>query len=285
MSLFGICAELVAYLVCIAIALEYSHRFYWHVHDRVYSSGMSAFIKSILSVVIALIPLTTAMIVTLAFNIFFNRLPLASFGLSCNSAWVHNLASGAGIALASVTMIFLTGKLLGYIRTRRSKLSEDGIACIPQFFGGLTDFFTAAVFEEVIFRGFIFYLLHSAWGPAYAVVISSVLFTLAHVIRHTKTPLIFVLNAFVFGIIAGTCRHFSGSLWLPIGLHFGWNIVSGPILGLPYAGMSYERGMVISEVSGPVWLTGGLYSLDAGVFGTIALAVAAVALIATGSAH
>ena len=285
MSLFGICVELVMYLVCVSVALEYSHRFYWHAHDRVYSSKVPALIRSILSILIALIPLATALMVTFAFNAIFNKLSIESFGLRCDSVWVENIASGAAIALASVMAMFLTGILLGFIRIRRSKLSEGCTACIPHFFGGLTDFFTAAVFEEVIFRGFIFYLLQLAWGPACAVFISSVLFALAHVIRHNETPIIFVLNVIVFGSITGMCRHYTGTLWLPIGLHFGWNIISGPILGLPYAGRAYDNGMVISEVSGPVWLTGGLYSLDAGIFGTIALAVAAVALLGIAPIH
>lgn len=285
MSLIGMCVELAMYLICISIALEYSHRMYWCAQDRVYSSKISAFVKSIMSIAIAFIPLTTAVVVTLIFNALVNKLPISEYGLSCNKTWMNNLASGTVIALVSVTAMFLIGILSGYIKIRRSNISEDCTTCIPRFFSGFTDFFTAAVFEEIIFRGFIFYLLQSVWGPGFAILISSVLFALAHVIRHTYTPLIFVLNVIVFGTLTGLCRHLTGTLWLPIGLHFGWNIVSGPLFGLPYAGKTYESGVVVSDVSGPVWLTGGLYSMDAGLFGTIALAVAATALMTVTQIH
>ena len=153
------------------------------------------------------------------------------------------------------------------------------------FLGGLADFFTAAVFEEVIFRGYVFYVLLTAGGPLLAVVGSSIVFSLAHLIKHTSTPAMYVLNAFIFGLIAAVCRQFTGSLWLPVGLHFGWNVVSGPIFGLPYAGRNYDRGVVVSDVSGPTWLTGGRYSLDAGALGTLALLIAAVGLSAITPIH
>jgi membrane protease YdiL (CAAX protease family) len=146
--------------------------------------------------------------------------------------------------------------------------------------GGVTDFFTAAVFEEIIFRGYVFWLLYQAAGPAVAIVASSIVFCTAHLLKHPNVPFMYVLNTFIFGLIAAFCRHYTGSLWLPIGLHFGWNVVSGPIFGLPYSGRTYDRGVVVSEVSGPAWLTGGPFSLDAGVLGTVALVIAAVGLTA-----
>ncbi|MGB9619670.1 MAG: lysostaphin resistance A-like protein, partial [Armatimonadota bacterium] len=141
-------------------------------------------------------------------------------------------------------------------------------------------FLTASVFEEIIFRGYVFFLLLEAAGAETAIVVSSIVFAVAHLVKHPSTPILYAFNAFIFGVLAAVCRHFTGSLWLPIGLHFGWNVVSGPIFGLPYSGKQYDKGVVVSDVSGPIWLTGGYYSLDAGVLGTLALMIAAVGLLA-----
>ncbi len=98
-------------------------------------------------------------------------------------------------------------------------------------------------------------------------------------VKQPNTPAMYKINALIFGILVAACRNHTGTLWLPIGLHFGWNVVSGPIFGLPFSGSTYDRGVVVSEVTGPAWLTGGLYSLDAGLLGTLALMIAAVGLV------
>lgn len=280
MSLFETCAKLAAYLVCIGLALELSHRLYWAISKHVLSLDISTFFRSILSTLSACIPLASAVGITAAFARFIHNKSLASLGLTYDGNSLTRVSFGAAIALGCVTVVFLMGVLLGYIEVRRSKLSEDCISCMPMFLGGLVDFFTAAVFEEIIFRGYVFYLLYISGGPEVAIAVSSIVFAVAHVIKHPSTPILYTFNAFLFGLLAAVSRHYTGTLWLPIGLHFGWNVVSGPIFGLPYSGRTYDRGVVVSEVGGPSWLTGGLHSLDAGILGTLALMIAAVGLYA-----
>ena len=285
MSVFETCAKLAAYLICIGLALEVSHRLYWQVNERVSALNVSTFSRSVLGVLAACIPLGSAVGITAVFVTLIDNKSMLTLGIHYDGDSLTRVAYGAGIALGCVTLTFLLALLCGYIEVKRSRFSEDCITCFPMFLGGLADFFTAAVFEEVIFRGYVFYLLLAAGGPAVAIVGSSIVFSLAHLIKHTNTPAMYVLNAFIFGLIAAVCRHYTGSLWLPVGLHFGWNVVSGPIFGLPYAGRNYDRGVVVSEVSGPMWLTGGRYSLDAGALGTLALVIAAVGLSAITPIH
>lgn len=278
MSLFETCAKLAVYLICIGLALELSHRIYWRTNERVAELSISTFARSALSTLVACIPLATAFTITIAFITLIDKQSLASLGLAYDGDSLTRVAYGAGVALGCVTLVFLLGVLFGLVEVRRSKLSEDCVSCLPLFLGGVMDFFTAAVFEEIIFRGYVFYLLYNAGGVQAAVIGSAVVFSVAHLIKHPSIPAMYVLNAIIFGILAAVCRHYTGSLWLPIGLHFGWNVVSGPIFGLPYSGRTYDRGVVVSEVSGPVWLTGGRYSFDAGVLGTVALIMAAAGL-------
>ena len=280
MSLIEACSKLAAYLVCVGLALEFSHRLYWQLNKQVSSLDIGAFWRMFLSTTVACIPLGAAVSITLAFIRFVDKRSLSTLGLSYNGDSLTKVAYGAGIALGCVTVVFLAGVLMGLIEVRRSRMSEDCMSCLPLFLGGLIDFFTASVFEEIIFRGYVFFLLYEAAGAEVAIVVSSIVFAVAHIVKHPSTPVLYALNAFFFGSLAAVCRHFTGTLWLPIGLHFGWNVVSGPIFGLPYSGKSYDRGVVVSDVSGPSWLTGGRYSLDAGVLGTLALMIAAVGLIA-----
>ena len=280
MSFMETCAKLAAYLVCIGIALELSHRAYWRVYKRVLTLEVSTFSRSVLSTVGACIPLGTAFVITLAFAVFLDAGSLSTLGLNYDGNSLSYVAYGASIAFGCVTLMFLAGVLAGYIRVKTSPICRDCVSYLPMFFGGLTDYFTAAVFEEIITRGYIFYLLMRLGGPYAAILGSSAIFSVAHVLKHRQVPLMFTINALIFGLITAACRYYSGSLWLPIGLHFGWNVAAGPIFGLPYSGQPYDRGVVVSEVAGPQWLTGGFYSLDAGLLGTIGLLVAAIGLTA-----
>lgn len=280
MSVFETCVKLAAYLACVGVALEISHKLYWRASNRVTSLDLSTFARSVLSSLAACIPLGTALAITVAFTTLVDKGSLATLGLAYDGDSFTYVAYGAGVAFGCVAVMFLIGVLFGFIRVKPSKVSEDCVACLPSFFGGLVDFFTSAVFEEIITRGYVFYILYQAWGGTTAVVGSSVVFSLAHLIKHPSTPVIFTLNAFFFGLLTASCRCYTGTLWLPIGLHFGWNVAAGPVFGLPYSGRSYDRGVVVSEVSGPEWFTGGFYSPDAGFLGTIALIVAAAGLIA-----
>jgi len=285
MSAFETCSKLAAYLVCVGLALEFSHRLYWSLNKRISSLEISTFSRSVLGISAACIPLATAIGITAAFVTLVDKQSMSSLGLSYDGHSLTRVAFGAALALGCLTVVFLIGILLGFIEVRRSQISEDCVSCMPIFLGGLIDFLTASVFEEIIFRGYIFYLLNMAAGAEIAIAASSLIFAIAHVVKHPQVPVLYALNAVLFGVLAATCRHFTGNLWLPIGLHFGWNVVSGPLFGLPFSGRNYDRGVVVSEVSGPDWLTGGLYSLDAGVLGTLALAIAAAGVVVITPMH
>jgi membrane protease YdiL (CAAX protease family) len=280
MTLCQAFARLAAYLVCIGLALELSHRLYWRISQYVSELNISTLSRSVLGILIAFIPLGSAVAITATFAGLLDKQSLISLGLSYDGESLTRVSFGAAISLSCVTVAFLLGILMGYIKVKPSKLSEDCISCLPLFLGGLMDFFTAAVFEEIIFRGYVYFVLLKSGGLYLAIIGSAIVFSTAHLIKHTSVPLLYVLNAFVFGILVAVCRYFTCSLWLPVGLHFGWNVVSGPIFGLPYSGRTYDRGVVVSEVSGPTWLTGGQYSLDAGVLGTLAIAIAAASISA-----
>ncbi|MCL5104975.1 MAG: CPBP family intramembrane metalloprotease [Armatimonadetes bacterium] len=286
MHLLDACLKVAAYLICVGVALEFSHRFYWSLNKRVHSPRGSVLVRSAAMALPACIPMAAALIITLGFLHYVDRQSLRVLGLNCNAATAaYYITYGVGTALGCVTLVFLVGLLAGCIQVRRSRLSKDRCAYTPAFVEGLTTFFTAAVLEELIFRGYVFYELQNAFGGLAAILLSSLIFSSAHYIKHQRTPAIFALNAFMFGLLAAVCRYHTGTLWLPIGLHFGWNVVSGPIYGLPYSGRTYDHGVVASDVSGPEWLTGGHHSLDAGVLGTVALVIAALGLVAVSPVH
>lgn len=271
----GTWAKLAAYVVCIGLVLELAHRIYWQLNRWAMNLSVGAGWRAFLSTIFASIPLIAVLIVTGAFCFYVDRRPLDSLGLRNDLIPLSTFFEGLSVAFATVTVLFLAGYGIGWFKIERSTISRNQV---PAFFGGACDFSLGAVFEEIAFRGYIFTLIQHSWGGETAVVGSAVVFSLFHLIKHPQIPLIYTINAFVFGILTAQTRLVTGALWAPIGLHFGWNLAMGPIFGLPCSGRVYDSGLVRSAVDGPDWLTGGLYSPDAGIIGTGALTIATAAL-------
>ena len=62
------------------------------------------------------------------------------------------------------------------------------------------------------------------------------------------------------------------SLWLPFGLHWGWNFSLTTLFSLPTSGMGFpDRQLFMLEQSGPGWLTGGAFGPEGGALATVAL--------------
>lgn len=152
--------------------------------------------------------------------------------------------------------------------------------------GGSTSFlmilfsagFQAAFIEEVLFRGVIFRFLEQFGGSWFALAISSALFGYAHISNDNATVFSSIAIAVEAGILLGGAYMLTRSLWFAIGIHFGWNVVQGYIWDVPVSGNAVD-GLVESSVSGPEWLSGGAFGLEASVIALIAATVAGVYLV------
>lgn len=278
MPLLTMGVTLAAYIAAIGLTLKYAHRLCLRANGGVSSRAYSPGVRSLIAALAAVIPLVLTSAVTFLFAWLVDGNPLPVLGLTYDSRSIPFVGYGAGLGFACVMLMFMCGLLGGFIKVKPAAEPHELDEHLPMFWGGLSDYFNGAILEEIVTRGYVYYLLCSVFGGVAAIIGSALIFSLVHLIRPNRIPLIFTLNAFIFGLLTGACRYCTGQLWLPIGLHFGWNVTAGPFLGLPYSGMSYDRGFVKSDVSGPEWFTGGFYSPDAGVLGTFALLVAAVGL-------
>jgi hypothetical protein len=67
------------------------------------------------------------------------------------------------------------------------------------------------------------------------------------------------------GLLLGAAYKYSGTLWLPIGIHWAWNFTQGNIFGFEVSGKDLGASLLKSTVSGPDWLTGGAFGAEASV--------------------
>jgi membrane protease YdiL (CAAX protease family) len=130
-------------------------------------------------------------------------------------------------------------------------------------------FFPAAFAEELAFRGVPLVVLSRAAGRRYALLVLSLLFSLAHLFNPGVTPLAMV-NIVVAGVFLGLVFLSSGGLWASTGAHFGWNVTLSS-LGAAVSGFPVPLPALSYVPGHPVWLTGGPFGPEGGVVATLCL--------------
>ena len=65
------------------------------------------------------------------------------------------------------------------------------------------------------------------------------------------------------GVLIALLYALTRSLWLVIGYHAAWNIMQGPVLGVPISGTGEGPSLVSTVAHGSEWLTGGAFGTEA----------------------
>ena len=85
-------------------------------------------------------------------------------------------------------------------------------------------------------------------------------------------------NLFAGAVLQSLLYLRTRSLAMPIGLHFGWNLLEGPLLGLQVSGHELG-GLHLLDATGPDWLSGGSFGPEGGLPATC-VTVAGILLLA-----
>lgn len=126
-------------------------------------------------------------------------------------------------------------------------------------------FLLVAVFEEIIFRGVLFRMIDDRWNTAVALIVSALVFGLGHLPNTGATLWSSIAIAIEAGLLLGAAYKYSGTLWLPIGIHWAWNYVQGNVLGFAVSGNSISEKIFFPIITGPNWITGGAFGAEASV--------------------
>ncbi|HXX30975.1 MAG TPA: CPBP family intramembrane glutamic endopeptidase [Myxococcaceae bacterium] len=163
---------------------------------------------------------------------------------------------GAGLVTAAVAWVALAGD---YQVTGRGDGSD--LRSLADLFLLFT---CVAVAEEVLARGVLLRLFEQALGTWAALGLSALLFGFGHLGNPGATVFSSVAIAVEGGILLGAAYVASRSLWLPIGMHIGWNFFEGPVLGARVSG-NWVPSLVAARFTGSPWLTGGPFGPEAGI--------------------
>ena len=125
-----------------------------------------------------------------------------------------------------------------------------------------------AISEELVFRGILFRWLEEFGGSWLALLLTSVFFGAAHLANPNASVIAAVGIAFEAGVMLGAAYMLTRSLWLPMGIHAGWNFTQGEIYDVPVSGTN-AHGLVEAQLSGNPLLTGNGFGLEASLIAIV----------------
>jgi membrane protease YdiL (CAAX protease family) len=207
------------------------------------------------------------------------------FGLTVHWWSIADLGAGFLITTLAMLGIFLVEWLIGGIRVEGFQWDVDALR---QGFRAQVE---AAVPEELISRagqlsgllvtlGLLLALVLGGrlggtwesrmdrtlvWCQWPAILIIAAFFGYVHISNPGASYLTAFGNA-LGGLMYGIAFIGGRNLWLPIGMHFGWNFVQGSVFGFPVSGTT-PPGLIIQEPVGSSLLTGGAYGPEGGLVG------------------
>jgi membrane protease YdiL (CAAX protease family) len=170
--------------------------------------------------------------------------------------------AGLGVLLGLLTLAPLWG--LGVYRIEGFGDSFPLLKQIPEML-------LVSVLEELLIRGVMFRIAEQAWGSRRALVFSTMLFVAAHF--PGEISLLGVLVTVAASLAFTAAFQISRRLWLPMGMHFAWNYLFSAVFSVPVSGHE-AKGWLHGELSGPEWLSGGAYGVEASAMALLVWVVA-----------
>lgn len=195
------------------------------------------------------------------------RVPSELFSRHALPAFVGGLLAGAVLFCMVMTALWITGV---YQPQGLKRFGGLGLAAVFWFAVGAQ--------EEILFRGLLFRLCSKVVGTWGALVVSAAIFGAVHFISPGWT-LVGLLSVALAGVMLGAAYTATEQLWLPIGLHTGWNFTQGSLFGFHVSGNDIGSGLIAGKVDGPDILTGGPFGPEASIVTLIILLAATTYLL------
>jgi CAAX protease family protein len=187
-----------------------------------------------------------------------------SLGLRLDRYTILDILSGVGITFVQMGFIYAAMLSLGWLTFKGFAWEVDPIQVIIT---NVVTFFIVFIFvgwnEELLSRGYQLQTIASGLNLFWGVIISSAVFGLLH-LGNSNATWVSAAGIFFAGVFLAYGYIRTKQLWLPIGLHLGWNFFEGVGFGFPVSGLdTYPLTRI--TVQGPELWTGGAFGPEAGL--------------------
>jgi len=190
---------------------------------------------------------------------------IESLGLELDSRTWLDILAGIAISLVQMDFIYVAMLGLGWLTFEGFAWEFDPLGVVIR---NVLFFFVIFIFvgwnEELLSRGYHLQTLASGLNLVWAVIISSAVFGLLHLANPNATW-VSAVGIFFAGVFLAYGYIRTKQLWLPIGLHIGWNFFEGVGFGFPVSGLDDIYKLLRIQVQGPEIWTGGAFGPEAGL--------------------
>jgi hypothetical protein len=187
--------------------------------------------------------------------------------------FLRGLALGGAMAVLAVLLAVITDG---------AELRVNGVAGFLYVAGPLAaGLCTAALSEELMWRGYPLRRLADAIGPGAATVILAIGFGSAH-LSNPGTNLLSTVNIVLAGLWLGVAFFTRGGMALAWGLHLGWNAGLSLVFDAPVSGLAFDVPGVDYTPGAHAWLDGGRFGPEGGVIGTVVFLLGMLLLLGGG---
>lgn len=141
----------------------------------------------------------------------------------------------------------------------------------------------SAVFEELLFRGVLFKSIEDMAGSWIAIIVSSLIFGLIHLINPDATIGGAVYIAIEAGLLLAAAYLVTRRLWMAMGYHMVWNYVQSAVYSGIVSGSVSLPGLFQAKITGPTFYTGGSFGMEQSVFALVLCTITGVILLTIAS--
>ena len=187
-----------------------------------------------------------------------------SLGLKVDSHTLVDILFGIGLTGLMMGLIFLILWALNWIQIESFAWQVESWGNVAASILVMVVLFTFVSWqEELLMRGYWLQNLSAGLSQSLGVLLSSAVFALAHWFN-PNLDWLGLLGLFSAGLFLAYGYLRTRQLWLPIGLHLGWNFFEGTLFGFPVSGQ-YQYQLIRQTVTGPELITGGSFGPEAGL--------------------
>ncbi|MEJ2511546.1 MAG: type II CAAX endopeptidase family protein [Anaerolineales bacterium] len=194
----------------------------------------------------------------------FDRRSFRSLGLHLNRQAGRDVLIGIGIAVLQTSLVFFLELAFGWLKVEGFAWQQQSSLTVLQgILLWLVIFIAVGFYEELLSRGYQLQNLEEGLNTFWAVLLSSMVFGTLHFLN-PNANWFSAVGITLSGMFLAYAYLATRKLWLPIGLHIGWNLFLGPVFGFPVSGLE-SSGLIKAVVDGPLLFTGGEFGPEAGL--------------------
>ncbi len=214
--------------------------------------------------------LLLTLLITYLFMKFVNCRPFRLIGFQWDRYFRRDLVIGMALGVGLIGSVFAILLVTGNIVVVDIQAPGTGFAYAAAVM------IMVGIGEELVMRGYIQGNLMASMNKYVALLVTSALFGASHLLNPNASVL-GTVNIVLAGFLLGIYYVHRQNLWLPIGMHFTWNLFQGSVFGSHVSGVTVESIFSFDTVGSDL-LTGGSFGFEASLVTTVVIVAATVAL-------